>query len=228
MTNLNYQIVRSPKRRTLTITVERDRTVVVHAPEGKSETEIQRIVEQKRQWILGKLRHPQKYRNRSHPPGKEVVNGESALYLGREYRIEIGETASGNVEFGYVFTVPPAHQKKRREVLREWYLEHAKEKILGRVERHARSLGVCFGAARIVENRYRWGSCTVNNNVNFNWRLIKAPIFVIDYVIVHELAHLIEANHTSRFWGIIRAHTPAMEKAKAWLKEHGQVLEEEV
>jgi predicted metal-dependent hydrolase len=103
-----------------------------------------------------------------------------------------------------------------------------KRKILTRVERHARDLGVTFTAAKIVDNRYRWGSCTVNDNVNFNWRFIKSPAFVIDYVIVHELSHLLEANHTPRFWTIIRAHTPSMEKAKAWLKEHGQVLEEEV
>ena len=97
-----------------------------------------------------------------------------------------------------------------------------------RAAKHARTLGVKFGAARIVDNRYRWGSCTVKDNINFNWRLIKAPMFVIDYVVVHELAHLLEANHTVRFWSIIRAHTPSMEKAKAWLKEHGQLLEEEL
>ena len=72
------------------------------------------------------------------------------------------------------------------------------------------------------------GSCTVNDNVTFNWRLIKAPMFVIDYVIVHELAHLIETNHSPRFWNIVRASSPTMEKAKAWLKDNGQVLEEEV
>ena len=68
----------------------------------------------------------------------------------------------------------------------------------------------------------------MNDNVTFNWRLIKAPMFVIDYVIVHELVHLIENNHTPQFWSIIRANNPTMEKAKAWLKEHGQVLEQEV
>jgi predicted metal-dependent hydrolase len=156
------------------------------------------------------------------------VNGEAALYLGRDYRIEIAETDTGEVEFFEVFLVPPAHQAKRREVLREWYIARAKEKILGRVEEHARVLGVKFGTAKIVDNRYRWGSCTVNNNVSFNWRLIKAPMFVIDYVVVHELAHLMETNHTSRFWSIVRTHTPRMEKAKSWLQEHGQVLEEEV
>src|ERR1700738_710553 len=99
MTDLAYDIVRSPKRRKLTITVERDRAVVVRAPTNASDGEIARIVNAKRQWILEKLRHPQKYRNRQHPPGKEVVNGESAPYLGRDYRIEIVDTPSGEVEF---------------------------------------------------------------------------------------------------------------------------------
>ncbi|HCX02238.1 MAG TPA: M48 family peptidase, partial [Syntrophaceae bacterium] len=71
-------------------------------------------------------------------------------------------------------------------------------------------------------------SCTLKDNVNLNWRLIKAPMFVIDYVIVHELAHLIETNHTPRFWNIVRTQTPTMEKAKAWLKENGQLLEQEI
>lgn len=228
MNELSYEIVRSPKRRKLTITVERDRAVIVHAPEGTSDDKVQGIIDAKRQWIMAKLHHPQKYQNRLHPPGKEVVNGESAPYLGRDYRIEIAETASGEVEFAHLFLVPPAHQARRRQVLRDWYIARAKEKILGRVQQQARSLGVKFGAAKVVDNRYRWGSCTVNNNLSFNWRLIKAPMFVIDYVVVHELAHLIESNHSSRFWSIVRAHTPTMEKAKAWLKEHGQVLGEEV
>ena len=64
--------------------------------------------------------------------------------------------------------------------------------------------------------------------MNFNWRLIKAPVFVIDYVIAHELVHLIEANHTVRFWNVLRAQVPKVEQARVWLREHGQVLEEEV
>lgn len=228
MKDLDYKIVRSAKRRKLTITVERDRTVVVRAPEGLSDDDVRRIVEAKRQWILEKLRSPQKYEDRLHPPGKEVVSGESAPFLGRDYRIEIAETESGDVEFAHMFTVPPAHQAGRREVLRDWYIAQAKEKILSRADQHARELGVEFRSARIVDNRYRWGSCTVGDRVNFNWRLIKAPMFVIDYVIVHELAHLIEPNHTPEFWSIVRARTPTMDKAKAWLKKHGQVLEEEI
>jgi predicted metal-dependent hydrolase len=228
MTNFTYEIVRSPKRRKLTIIVERDRRVVVRAPANASDDDIARVLNAKRNWILEKLRHPQKYRNHRHPPGKEVVNGESAPYLGRDYRIQIIDTPSGDVEFDHQFYVPPQQQLKRREVLRDWYIMQAKEEILRRVAQHAQNLGVEFRVARIVDSRYRWGSCTVKDNVNFNWRLIKAPTFVIDYVIVHELAHLLETNHTERFWSIIRAHSPFMEKARTWLKEHGQVLEEEL
>ncbi len=228
MTELHYQIVRSPKRKTLTITVERDRTVVVHTPAETPEDEVRRVVDQKRQWIFEKLRHTQKYKERPHPPGKEVVNGESAPYLGRDYRIEITETESGEVEFLRHFLVPPAHLGKRREVLRDWYIGQAKSKILPRAAHHAQELGAQFTAARIVDNQYRWGSCTPADSVHFNWRLIKAPMFVIDYVIIHELAHLIETNHTARFWSIVRARTPTMEKARMWLREHGHVLQEEV
>ena len=227
MTELNYSIVRSPKRKTLTISVERDRSVVVRAPQEMPNDEVRRLVDAKRQWVLEKLRDPRKYKHHQ-PPGKEVVNGESAPYLGRDYRIEVAQTESGDVEFSGMFLVPPDRQARRREVLRDWYIREAKDKILARVERFGRELGVQFGAARIVENRYRWGSCTATDNVSFNWRLIKAPTFVIDYVIVHELAHLIEPSHNAAFWSIVRAKTPTMEKAKTWLREHGQVLEEEI
>ncbi|MDD2359246.1 MAG: M48 family metallopeptidase, partial [Syntrophaceticus schinkii] len=107
-----------------------------------------------------------------------------------------------------------------------WYIDKAKEKIVPRVKQHARSLGVKVSEIKIVDARYRWGSCTPKNNVNINWRLIKAPMFVIDYVIVHELAHLLEPNHTPRFWNIVHTQAPTMDKAKVWLKEHGQLLEQ--
>src|SRR5439155_4158818 len=128
------------------------------------------------------------------------------------------------VQFSGRFLVSGDTKAKCRERLRSWFIDQAKEKILPRVSIKAKQLGVTFSHAKIVENRYRWGSCTVRNNVNLNWRLIKAPMFVIEYVIAHELAHLIEPNHTARFWNIIRAISPAVERAKTWLRENGEVL----
>ncbi|MBM9514956.1 M48 family metallopeptidase [Desulfogranum marinum] len=224
---LVYTIKRSPRRKQLTITVERDRTVVVHAPESTSEEKIRAIVESKRQWIYDKTTHTQKY-ELSHPPGKELVNGESALYLGRQYPIEIIQNSSGNIRFEQRFLIPARLSGERKQVLRNWYIERAKEKILPRSLKFAKDLGVEFANAKIVDNRFRWGSCTPKDNVNFNWRLIKAPMYVVDYVIIHELAHLLEGNHTPRFWNIVRAQSSKMDKAKQWLLEHGQILEEDI
>jgi predicted metal-dependent hydrolase len=223
---LEYTIQRSAKRRQLTITVERDRNVVVHAPESLAEDKIRHVVESKRQWIYEKTHHPQKYHGLPHPPGKELVSGESALYLGRQYRIEVVQEGLAEVRFSGGFQIPAILGEKQTEALREWYIGKAKEKIVPRTKIHAHQLGVEVAWIRIADNRYRWGSCTTKNNVGFNWRLIKSPMFVIDYVIVHELAHLIEANHTSRFWNIVRTQVPLMDEAKVWLKENGQLLEE--
>lgn len=226
--DLAYTVKRSNKRRKLTITVERDRSVVVHAPLGTSDEKIRQVVESRRQWIYEKTGHPQKYRDLPHPPGKELVSGESALYLGRQYRIELVKKGLPSVRFAQRFYIPARQEMKRQEALREWYISKAKEKIIPRVRLHARELGVDVTGVKIVNNRYRWGSCTLKDNVNLNWRLIKAPMFVIDYVIIHELAHLIEPNHTPRFWNIVRTQAPKMEEAKSWLKEHGQLLEEAI
>ncbi len=223
---LQYTIVRSAKRRKLTITVERDRSVVVHAPETTSEEKIRQVVESKRQWLFEKIHHGQKYTDVQHPPGKELVNGESAQYLGRNYRIAITDTSSNQIEFSRHFLIPPKIAQQGTKVLVAWYVERAKQKILPRVKHHASNLGVEFGNADITDSKYRWGSCSVKNNLCFNWRLIKAPMTVIDYVVIHELAHLIETNHTPRFWNIVKAQHPSADKAKTWLKEHGALLEQ--
>ena len=226
--DISYSIKRSSKRTKVTITIERDRKVVVHAPNHASDEAIARVVEAKRQWVYEKTQHSQKYARQPHPPGKELVNGESALYLGRSYRIEVVDTETKCIRFDQRFLIPASHARHNKGAMREWYIARAKERILPRVVKQARELGVSFGQARIVDNRYRWGSCTVRNNINLNWRLIKAPMFVVDYVIAHELAHLLESNHTPRFWNIVKTQVPKMDKARNWLREHGQILEEEV
>lgn len=224
--DLDYAIVRSPKRRKLTITVERDRRIVVHAPERISEARIREIVDSKRQWLFEKIRHEQKYNDEPEPPGKELVNGEAVLYLGRRYRIAIADTESGEIEFSRQFVVPPRIAASGSKAFANWMLVRAEQQILPRVKLHARQLGVSYRDAEVSEGRFRWGSCTPRSSLRFNWRLIKAPMFVIDYVIIHELAHLIEPNHTPRFWNIVRAQHPTAEKAKDWLREHGALLEQ--
>lgn len=224
-----YSIKRSARRKKVTITVERDRSVVVHAPNHVSDEAVACAVESKRLWIYEKTRHSQKYKAPPHPPGKELVSGESALYLGHYYRVElVVGTDTECIRLAQRFTIPVPHGSDKSGAVREWYVSQAKTVLLARAVERARELGVSFNRARIVDTRYRWGSCTARNNINLNWRLVKAPMFVIDYVIVHELAHLLEPNHTPRFWNVVRAHIPDVERARGWLREHGQILEQDV
>jgi len=225
--DLVYSIRRSSNRKRLTIIVERDRSVLVHAPQSTSLEKIQAIVEAKRNWIYEKRKHAQKY-SVPHPPGKELVNGESVLYLGRQYQIEIVQSSTEEIRFEQRFLIPASLIGGREQVLRDWYINKAKEKILPRSKKFATALGVAFKHANIVDNRYRWGSCSISDNLSFNWRLIKAPMYVVDYVIIHELSHLLEANHTTRFWNIVRAQSPKIDQAKQWLLENGQILEEDI
>lgn len=224
--NLNYKVIHSSRRKTLTITVERDRSIVVKAPTGTDPKKIRKILESKKQWLYKKINHEQKYQLPLHPPGKELVNGESMPYLGRYYRLELVDNETEVKLINNRFQVPKNQSKKRGEVFKNWYIQKAKENILSRVNIYAQRLGVTFNEAKITDSKYRWGSCTLKDNITFNWRLIKAPMFVIDYVVVHELAHLLEANHTARFWNIIKSQIANMERAKKWLKDNGHLLEQ--
>ena len=226
--DFTYKIVRSAKRRKLTISIERDRSVIVHAPLNTSVEKIQEVLQSKQHWIHQKISHSQKYQDLPHPPGKEMVSGESALYLGRQYRIEIIKNGLEEIQFDNRFSVPASLGDKGSEAFRAWYINRANEKIVPRVKIHSRELGVDIAKIKIINSRFRWGSCTLKNNVNFNWRLIKAPMFVIDYVIVHELTHLLEANHTPRFWNIVKSKIAQVDQAKQWLKQNGQLLEQKL
>jgi predicted metal-dependent hydrolase len=229
---LEYNTIYSSKRKKLTITVERDRSVVVKAPTGTSAEQISRAIESRKLWIYEKINHSQKYQSPLHPPGKELVNGESLLFLGQSYQLEIVDTVDtvgtndGIAFINNRFLFPKHLIQKPGAVFQDWYIQQAKEIILPRVQHYADRLGVSYNEAKITDSKYRWGSCTPQNNLTFNWRLIKAPMFVINYVVVHELTHLLEANHTPRFWGIINSQIAQMEKAKHWLKVHGALLDE--
>lgn len=219
---IEYEIKYS-KRKTLNISVERDRSIIVRAPEGVSEEKIDFLVKSRKDWIKDKVNHEQKYPVKLEP--KEFVSGETIMYLGRNYQLLVVDEEIDGVEFNQRFLISRSNQVKAYTLLKDWYMARAKIKIEPKVKSYAQHLGVNYKEVKISDMKYRWGSCTPNNNIIFNWRLIKAPIHVIDYLIVHELAHLIEPNHTPEFWNIISIQVPTYLKAKDWLKQNGNMLE---
>lgn len=133
-------------------------------------------------------------------------------------RVEVGE-----MDGEAVLLVPgdEAHQARR---LTDWLKGEAQADLESRSAWHAARLGVTVKAIRMRSQSSRWGSCSSTGNINYNWRLIMAPPFVLDYVAAHEVAHLVEMNHSAAFWATVKRTLPDMERGRAWLKAHGRKL----
>ena len=222
---LDYRIIYS-NRKTIALLVERDRSIVVRAPIGAPAEAIRQAVEAKKLWLYEKINHSQKYPPK--PVRKEFVTGETLMYLGRHYRLEVTDDDEPGVRFQNRFYISRRHQVNAGRLMREWYMARAQEKLTPKIRSYAAAMGVAYDRILISDLKMRWASCTPENHLNFNWRIIKAPLFVIDYLIVHELAHLLEPNHTASFWNIVAVQLPRYALGKDWLREHGAALEEDL
>jgi len=114
-----------------------------------------------------------------------------------------------------------AHQARR---LTDWLKEQAAIDLTRQTAIHAARLGVTVKSVKMRSQSSRWGSCSSSGNLNYNWRLVLAPEFVLDYVAAHEVAHLVEMNHSAAFWATVERTLPDMERGRAWLKAHGRQL----
>lgn len=220
--NFEYSITYSD-RKTVSIVVERDRSVVVRVPVNTDTATIEAIVEKKKRWISEKIGHYQKYP--SPVPQKEFVSGESLLYIGKPYQLYVLEEDFDGIRFDGKFSISLKNQPIANVLFREWYFNAANKIIVPKAVALAKQIGVSFNKINILDLRFRWGSCTPKNNIHFNWRLIKAPMNVIEYIIVHELVHLLEPNHSSEFWNRVKAAYPPYPAARKWLESSGNKLE---
>lgn len=118
----------------------------------------------------------------------------------------------------------PEDPARPRDVLRDWYRDKARQAFSESSARWAAAMGVSFRGIRVKDQRSLWGSCSREGNLNFNWRLILAPPAVLDYLVIHELAHRVEMNHSRRFWGLVAAQCPDWRAQRRWLREHAGEL----
>jgi predicted metal-dependent hydrolase len=144
--------------------------------------------------------------------------------LGDQYKLRIVRDAPAPLVFQKEFILDRAHQNEARKLLSNWYKEEARKKISERVEWHARRIGLNVGRVRVTDAYKRWGSCGKNNSLNFSWRLIMAPLRVMDYVVIHELAHTAEKSHSRAFWNKVAIMYPTYRSGMDWLKKNGHLL----
>jgi len=213
------KLVRS-KRKTLSLIIETNGTLTVRAPLRMKEADIQRFIEAKKDWI--KRKQTQARKDTVAP--RQYIDGETFWYLGREFPLRIIPDGKPALVVDNSFKLVKSARQHAETVFTSWYRKQARILLLKRVDYFAQKYGFNAGKIRISSARTRWGSCSTKGTLSFTWRLVMAPLEVIDYVVVHELCHLKEMNHSKAFWGQVESILPDYKQRRKWLKKNGKLL----
>ena len=217
------QIIRS-KRKTLGVEVTHDARLIVRAPKTASLAYIEKVVSKKQLWIQSKQKLVTEKQQLVQP--KEFISGEGFLYLGDTYQLHIVDDCSPSLSFdqGFYLLSSVLNEKSPQVLFIDWYRKQAYQKIKERIDWYSDLFGFKYNKFSITNAQKRWGSCNTKGNLYISWRLIMAPLHVVDYVVIHELTHLKEMNHSKKFWDKIRVMIPDFQKSLNWLKENGHLL----
>jgi predicted metal-dependent hydrolase len=216
------EIIRT-KRKTIALVVTANANLIVRAPLSTPRKYIDSLVEKKSGWIRRKQQ--EMVRRNENYASDLYANRECLMLLGSVYRIEYSDkTPSVILESGRVLL--PADQKSETDkLIREYCLEAARKIFRERTEHYACLAGIKYKSVRVSAATRRWGSCGVNGTLNFTWRLVMAPLRVVDSVVVHELAHIEFKNHSKDFWARVRMIMPDYDQQRKWLEDHQRLLE---
>lgn len=226
---LKFSVLRSRRRkRTIALCIEPTGEVLVRAPFHTPHSRLSEVVESKRGWIIKKLRSLD---NIYPVVKKEFVSGESFPYLGRHLRLKIRQDhhankpvvniGRGRLEVLLNTTSNGRRAEETRDAVVSWYKAQAAKYIPERVRVYAKKMALSEPKILIRNQQKIWGSCTAKGVLRFNWRMMMAPVSLIDYVVVHELCHLKHKNHAAPFWEYLYTIMPDYEKRKKTLRRNG-------
>ena len=202
--------------------INSDAELIVRAPFNTSEKTINKVV-LKYKDRLQKTQEEVRLKNLKFNK-KEFVDGEKFLYLGNYYNLKLMDNQEILFDFKDEFLLSKKYFLRAKDVFIYWYKRRAYEKISQRVEWYAQKNGFEYNKINITNAQKRWGSCSHRGNLSFSWRLIMAPLPIIDSVVVHELAHLEVKNHSKTFWNKVGNLDPEYKKHKNWLKNNRHLL----
>ncbi|MGQ9621538.1 MAG: M48 family metallopeptidase [Bacteroidales bacterium] len=220
--NIEIEKIIRTKRKTFALQVTHDATLIIKVPLNIDDKTIEKIILKHKKWIEQKKEEVLKRGSRQ--LRKEFVNGEEFLFMGRNYRLKIVDDQGEPLKLVDEFLLSRSVLTEARETFTGWYKRMAYEVISERVRWYAGKKGEVYNAVKITGALSRWGSCSAGGNLNFSWRLVMAPLPVIDYVVIHELVHLEEKNHSKAFWNKVKFLMPDYEEHKCWLKNNGYLL----
>jgi len=231
-TRIEYGVRRSARRRTVAVSVDPRLGVLITAPTGVPISRLDTVVHRKARWIVDRLRRVNGVD--AGLPHREFVSGESYLYLGRQYRLKVThamQPAAMRLIGGWlVAPVPKALSDRERQsvvrrVLEAWYRQHAARRLPDRVAEWSRKLGVPEPRVVIRDQQRRWASCDTHATIRLNWRIVQAPMRLVDYVLTHELVHLRHKEHSKAFWAVLGRAIPDCDRRREELRRIGARLE---
>lgn len=217
-----YRLVRS-RRRTLALIIEKDGSLLVRAPLRLSIKNIEETILAKADWIAQKQALAQQ--NPSQAREKQYRDGVEFPFLGQRYPLKIIEKQPEALTFtSDGFYLAQRAQKNALQAFESWYRQQARQLLSKRVAELAAEHGFHVKNVRITSARTRWGSCSTKGSLNFSWRVVLLPMPVIDYVILHELAHLRFHNHAAPFWNLVATLLPDYQQRRNWLRHNARSL----
>jgi predicted metal-dependent hydrolase len=155
---------------------------------------------------------------------KKFCDGEEFFYLGNLFMLKVVDFQSKPIIFDNRFYICKIYLPQAKNIFTNWYKNRAREIFSDRANFYSELIGLNFNKLRVSSAKRNWGSCSYKNNLSFSWRLIMAPIDIIDYVIVHEIIHIKVKNHSKEFWNNVEKIMPDYRQKRQWLKEFGYEL----
>ncbi len=218
-------VIRTNRLKTVSINIEGG-MVQFTVPKKLSEKKLQDLITSRTPWIQKKLRLQS---DMAPLRPKEYVSGEAFTYLGRNYRLKLVQEAAGEVKLIAGHLVLGVKKNPSGELrdsfirtqLIDWFQKHAAQRLKEKTKRYSKIIGVKPNSVFLKNYKSRWGSCSTSGDISFNWKIIIAPHHIVDYVVVHELCHLKEHNHSSSFWKCVEQVIPDYQERKNWLKMNG-------
>jgi len=220
----NVKLIKSRRSKHMCIRVERH-GISVLSPVNKDTETIKNFISDNKVWIMKKIKFYTKLNSKLEygPLQKDEI-----IYLGKKYKIQFVKDVLQCAVVSESLMKITFHVKDRRTYKRniaDWYREQTKMLLDNKLPFFGKKLSISYGKVRIRNQKLRWGSCSKDGNLNFNLLLSALPINIIDYIIVHELFHLIEFNHSDYFWKLVGRAYPSYKNCRNWLKNNGAYLQ---
>ena len=218
---IKYDVRESERASRSRIDVDLDGVTVV-IPKGR-DLDPEEFLQDKKDWVLEKQKQMEDYWARI--PEREFEEGETFPYLGESHELKISSENCFDVVEGQIL-IPEKKAEKLsiKEAIDELYRKKAREKVKEIIDQYSEKIDTDYDKLFIRNQKTKWASCSSKNNLNFNWRLMMAPEKVLEYVVVHELLHLKEPNHSKSFWTQLGEIMPDYRERREWLKENSPEL----